>query len=137
MSDFSVTKTRIYAGIWEGVITGKRADLEEPQIEVVHDDHPIQSISLALDAANTGNFSGVERFNIGLVSHGFSLFLIPVAHRCRTGGAHRVHIGLETGGSGLAFAIKLPKALCLYRVRRAILRSGNTVARKIGLGFNQ
>lgn len=76
MSDFSVTKTRIYAGIWEGVITGKRADLEEPQIEVVHDDHPIQSISLALDAANTG----IWQLRIAIppehLSDGIQVFLI-------------------------------------------------------------
>lgn len=76
MSDFSVTKTRIYAGIWEGVIARKGAGLEEPQIEVVHNDKPIQSISLAMDAANTGTWQLRIAIPPEHLSDGVQVFLI-------------------------------------------------------------
>ena len=76
MSDFKVTKTRIYAGIWEGVISSKNKETAEPQIEVVHMDQPIQSISLTVDAANTG----VWQLRIAIppehLSDGVQVFLI-------------------------------------------------------------
>lgn len=76
MSDFTVTKTRIYAGIWEGVITATGTPTGDPQIEVIHHDQPIQSISLAVDAANTG----IWQLRIAIppehLSDGVQVFLI-------------------------------------------------------------
>jgi len=76
MSDFSVTKTRIYAGIWEGVITAAIKDGAEPKIEVIHMDQPISSISQAVDVANTG----VWQLRIAIppehLSDGVQVFLI-------------------------------------------------------------
>jgi hypothetical protein len=37
MTDTKLTKTRIRAGIWEGVLTGPNA----PEIEVLHLEHPV------------------------------------------------------------------------------------------------
>lgn len=76
MSDFKVTKTRIFAGIWEGVITSDGKTDEKPKIEVVHLDEPIQSISLVVDSANTG----VWQLRIAIppehLSDGVQVFLI-------------------------------------------------------------
>ena len=76
MSNFTVTKTRIYAGIWEGVITAAIKDGAEPKIEVIHMDQPISSISLAVDVANTG----VWQLRIAIppehLSDGVQVFLI-------------------------------------------------------------
>lgn len=56
MTEFKVTKTRIFAGIWEGVINRQGASSVEPEIEVLHNNIPIPSLSLTLDAANTGTW---------------------------------------------------------------------------------
>lgn len=56
MTEFKVTKTRIFAGIWEGVINRQGSSFVEPEIEVLHNNIPIPSLSLTLDAANTGTW---------------------------------------------------------------------------------
>ena len=76
MSDFIVTKTRIFAGIWEGVITSVNKDGAEPDIEVVHMDQPIQSISLGVDAANTGVWQLRIAIPPEYLSDGVQVFLI-------------------------------------------------------------
>ena len=53
MSSLVVTKTRIQAGIWEGVVTGAGSE-NAPKIEVVHDGAPIRSVTLTPDARSGG-----------------------------------------------------------------------------------
>lgn len=50
MSNFSVVKTRIQAGIWEGVITSTAETDIEPVIEVTHLEQPIQSLAVTADS---------------------------------------------------------------------------------------
>lgn len=76
MSDYIVTKTRIHAGIWEGVITSDNKSSAKPEIEVVHLDQPIQSISLAVDSANIGTWQLRIAIPPEHLSDGVQVFLI-------------------------------------------------------------
>jgi hypothetical protein len=49
MSHFTVTKTRIHAGIWEGAITASGPDSAAPRIEVTHLEKPLSSFALSKD----------------------------------------------------------------------------------------
>lgn len=50
MSQYTVAKTRIQAGIWEGVITANQAVGAEPDIAVTHLDKPVTSFAVSKDA---------------------------------------------------------------------------------------
>ena len=49
MSKFTVAKTRIHAGVWEGVVTAPDASDAEPEIEVTHLERAVTSTALARD----------------------------------------------------------------------------------------
>ncbi|WP_204112973.1 hypothetical protein [Shimia biformata] len=53
MSDITVTKTRLFEGIWEGLVT--RASGEGmPNIEVTHLEHPVRNTRLTAAPDGTG-----------------------------------------------------------------------------------
>lgn len=76
MSEFTVSKTRLFAGIWEGVISSSGDAGIAPDIQVTHLDRPIQSISLTVDAANTGIWQLQIAIPPELLSDGVQVFLI-------------------------------------------------------------
>ena len=49
MQHFTVTKTRIHAGIWEGTVAANGPDTAEPQIEVTHLEKPLSNFALSKD----------------------------------------------------------------------------------------
>ncbi len=54
MSDLKLVKTRIQAGIWEGVLMGGLGTGEAPEIEVTHLGEPVQTVAISADAKNPG-----------------------------------------------------------------------------------
>lgn len=76
MSEFTVTKTRIQAGIWEGVImaTGK-PDLD-PEIEVTHLEQPVQSIAVTPDSKDKAVWHLRIAIPPELLSDGVQVFVI-------------------------------------------------------------
>lgn len=46
MSAFKVTKTRLFEGVWEGVITQDGASDAPPEIEVTHQEHAILGVEV-------------------------------------------------------------------------------------------
>jgi hypothetical protein len=56
MSEFTVTRTRIQAGIWEGVVTARGETQEDPAIEVLHKEAPVHSFALTPDEADTATW---------------------------------------------------------------------------------
>ncbi len=54
MPDLKLTKTRIQAGIWEGVLTGGLGTGEAPEIEVTHLGEPVQTVAIGADANTPG-----------------------------------------------------------------------------------
>jgi len=56
MSQFTVTKTRIHAGIWEGVITSPDSGGPDPVIDVTHLERPVPGFAISKgDAENQWN----------------------------------------------------------------------------------
>lgn len=74
MSHFTVTKTRIHAGIWEGAVAANGPDATDPQIEVTHLEKPLSNFALSK------NEDGLWALRIAippeLLSDGVQVFVI-------------------------------------------------------------
>ncbi|MDC0737574.1 hypothetical protein N6L24_04740 [Cognatishimia sp. SS12] len=46
MSAYSISKTRLLEGMWEGIVTAETADADQPILEVTHQDKPLEKIGL-------------------------------------------------------------------------------------------
>lgn len=49
MSDYHIAKRRFVEGVWEGIVTRKRADSPAPKIEVTHQGRPLVDVTLTDD----------------------------------------------------------------------------------------
>ena len=50
MSDWTLTKTRLFQGVWEGVLTRTAKDAPAPAIRVTHLDAPVNGVDIKEDA---------------------------------------------------------------------------------------
>lgn len=73
MADLRLTKTRIHAGVWEGVLTG--AD-DRPDIVVSHLARPVEGASLREDPDLPGQFLVSVPIPPELLSEGVQTFVI-------------------------------------------------------------
>ncbi len=73
MPELQLTKTRIQAGVWEGVLTGVD---QRPEIEVSHMAHPIGGVSLREDPEVPGQFIVRVPIPSELLSEGVQTFVI-------------------------------------------------------------
>lgn len=55
-TDLTLTKTRIQAGIWEGVLT-LSGDQMQPQIQVTHQTNALEGVEVAEDPDQPGRFT--------------------------------------------------------------------------------
>lgn len=46
MSDWTLTKTRLFEGVWEGVLASAEPDATAPEIEVTHLQQPLDGIEM-------------------------------------------------------------------------------------------
>jgi len=76
MSEFTVTKTRIQAGIWEGVVSAIGEPDLEPEIEVSHLEQPILSVALTEDSKDQGVWHLRIAIPPELLSDGVQVFVI-------------------------------------------------------------
>ncbi|MBN2907652.1 MAG: hypothetical protein JXJ18_13160 [Rhodobacteraceae bacterium] len=92
-SPVRVTKTRLHAGVWEGIL-----DLEggatPPPIEVVHLETPLEGVSLAADPALPGRFTLSVPIPSVLLSDGVQTFLIRDVERDETLGSFAILTGV-------------------------------------------
>ena len=72
-SAMTLTKTRLTAGIWEGVLTGAGAD--RPQLQVTHEGAPVPGLELAHDA-QAGQWRVIVPVPPQLISDGVQTFVI-------------------------------------------------------------
>ena len=76
MSVLKISKKRIYAGIWEGVVSVPNDYDDELNIEVLHLENPVHSFSLVVDP----EISGLWQLRIAIppesLSDGVQVFLI-------------------------------------------------------------
>ena len=73
MSDVRLTKTRIRAGVWEGVLSGSAT---EPKLEVLHQETPVAGTSLAAVPERSGEWLVRVPIPAALLSDGVQTFLI-------------------------------------------------------------
>ena len=92
MSEFVVSRTRIFAGIWEGVVRARKPERSaEPQLEVTHRGEEIRSFSVESDPSDAGQWllrialppdkigDGVQAFLINDTDTGETLSSFAVA----------------------------------------------------------
>ncbi len=121
MSDFVVARTRIFAGIWEGVVQAVSKDnAAEPSLEVTHLGEAIRSFSVEADPARAGQWFlrialPPERINDGVQS-----FLINDSETGETLSSFSVAVG-ETLDADLYAEVELLRAE-LDMLKRAFRR---------------
>lgn len=76
MSELSLVKTRIHAGIWEGVLSGGLDTGEAPVIEVLHLEQPIKTVAVIADTEAPDTWSVKIAIPPELLSDGVQTFLI-------------------------------------------------------------
>ena len=90
MSDPILTKTRIRAGVWEGVLTGISG---VPALDVLHLEQPIDGVSVTAIAERPGEYAVQVPIPSELLSEGVQTFLI----RNRGTGQTLAHFTIITG----------------------------------------
>ena len=90
MPDTTLTKTRIRAGIWEGVLTGTSGI---PALDVLHLEQPIAGVTVAAIPDRTDEFAVQVPIPAELLSEGVQTFLI----RNRGTGQTLAHFTIITG----------------------------------------
>jgi len=75
MAEISLVKTRIQAGIWEGVLSGGTGD-EPPQIRVTHLEEPLKTVAILPDGETPGVWTVKIAIPPELLSDGVQTFLI-------------------------------------------------------------
>ncbi|WP_298493075.1 hypothetical protein [uncultured Maritimibacter sp.] len=73
MADLVLTKTRIHAGVWEGVLTGAATP---PDIDVTHNGIEIPGATLRDDPNVEGQFRVSVPIPVELLSEGVQTFII-------------------------------------------------------------
>lgn len=73
MPDIELTKTRIQAGVWEGVLTGAET---LPDLEVTHLAKPVGGATVREDPETPGQFLVRVPIPVELLSEGVQTFLI-------------------------------------------------------------
>lgn len=73
MSDVTLTKTRIRAGVWEGVLSGSAA---APTLEVLHLEQPVPGVAVKAVAERAGEWLVQVPIPAELLSEGVQTFLI-------------------------------------------------------------
>lgn len=76
MSDFTLTKTRIRAGIWEGVVSGSDT---APALAVLHLEKPVTGVAVTAVADRPGDWLVQVPIPAELLSEGVQTFLITEA----------------------------------------------------------
>lgn len=76
MGERVLTKTRIQAGVWEGVLTGAGA---APVLAVSHLAHPVEGVEVLDDPGQPGQFLVRVPIPVELLSDGVQTFVITDA----------------------------------------------------------
>lgn len=73
MSDMTLTKTRIRAGVWEGVLSGAA---EAPALEVLHLERPVPGVTVAAVPNRANDWLVKVPVPVETLSEGVQTFLI-------------------------------------------------------------
>lgn len=90
MSEAKLTKTRIRAGVWEGVLTGIAG---EPALDVLHLEQPLLGVAVTEIAERPGEWAVRVPIPVAVLTEGVQTFLI----RNRASGEKLAHFTVITG----------------------------------------
>ncbi|MDP4033104.1 MAG: hypothetical protein Q8P60_09695 [Pseudorhodobacter sp.] len=90
MSDMRLTRTRIQAGVWQGVLSGA---MTRPALEVLHLEMALPGVVVAEVAGRPGEWSVRVPIPLAVLSEGVQTFLIREA----TTGETLAHFTVITG----------------------------------------
>ena len=76
MSELTLVKTRIQAGIWEGVLSGGLGSGAAPEILVTHLERPVNTVAVTADPEAPGTWNVKIAVPPDLLSDGVQTFLI-------------------------------------------------------------
>jgi hypothetical protein len=76
MSELSLVKTRLQAGIWEGVLTGALGTGAAPEIVVTHLETPVDTVAVSADPETPGQWIVKIAIPPDLLSDGVQTFVI-------------------------------------------------------------
>jgi len=76
MVNMTLVKTRIQAGIWEGVLSGEFETGDAPEILVTHLERPVSTVAVTPDPENPGIWNVKIAIPPELLSDGVQTFLI-------------------------------------------------------------
>ncbi|HHB81227.1 MAG TPA: hypothetical protein ENK83_05710 [Aliiroseovarius sp.] len=93
MADLKLTKTRIRAGIWEGVLEVDGPGNHQPDIRVTHLEKPLDGVALTEDPDKAGRFVLRIPIPADLLSDGVQSFVIWEAGRDEKLGAFAIITG--------------------------------------------
>ncbi|MDX1781921.1 MAG: hypothetical protein R3256_11445 [Thalassovita sp.] len=75
MSELTLTKTRLFEGVWEGVLTTGAKDRNPPRVEVTHLEKPLPGVDLTA-APEQGQWVLRVPIPVEALSDGMQTFLI-------------------------------------------------------------
>ncbi|WP_319824873.1 hypothetical protein [Thalassovita sp.] len=75
MTDFRLTKTRLFEGVWEGFLTSAATDNQQPVLEVSHLNEPVLGLSVTEDREN-GHWVVRVPIPVSALSDGVQTFTI-------------------------------------------------------------
>ena len=73
MKDMKLIKTRMRAGIWEGLLIGPT---DAPRLEVMHLEKPLDGVCITPDAAEPGQWAVQVPIPLQMLSDGVQTFII-------------------------------------------------------------
>jgi hypothetical protein len=76
MAGLTLTKTRIQAGVWEGMLTGVEGELKPPEILVTHLERPLTGVSVSPAPEHPGHYRVRVPIPADLLSDGVQSFVI-------------------------------------------------------------
>jgi len=76
MAELSLVKTRIQAGIWEGVLSGGLGTGTAPEILVTHQEQPVTTVAVSADTEAPGTWNVKIAIPPDLLSDGVQTFVI-------------------------------------------------------------
>ncbi|SMC53077.1 hypothetical protein [Primorskyibacter flagellatus] len=75
MSDYHIAKRRFVEGVWEGIVTRKRADSPAPRVEVTHQGRALPEVKLT-ESPDGGHWDLTVPVPANMLGDGAQVFLI-------------------------------------------------------------
>ncbi|KNG94689.1 hypothetical protein [Pseudaestuariivita atlantica] len=96
MSDYALTKVRLFEGVWEGVVTRLRDGAGRPNLKVTHLEQPLEGVSLS-ETQDEGAWDLKVRVPAEAIADGVQTVLITDGDTDETLGSFAILAGEALG----------------------------------------